>query len=310
VENFEYLPSVREFMPECMKKYLPLSVASCCPGIHPEVCSNRKELLPRAKEDVRDLQMDFDRFLRHICPLLDLEWRKYRRRAARHRIDRRMRELRLHDYASYLELLETDPLEADGLADLMRVTVSRFFRDRTCWSDLIEKAIPVILAENTADATFRVWSAGCCGGEEPYTMAVVWLEYLQPLFPGFTIDILATDIDDTSLARAYKGLFASSSLRETSPEIRDRWFILKKGMWMVDGRVKELVRFRKHNMMKDPLPAGIDLVFCRNLVFTYYRGDRLLTAARRLHAALRPGGSLMTGNAEIIDDPVTFLFEK
>jgi chemotaxis protein methyltransferase CheR len=253
--------------------------------------------------------MDFDRFLQQICPLLDLEWRKYRRRAARHRIDRRMRELCLHDYASYLERLKTDPLEADGLADLMRVTVSRFFRDRKCWSDMIETAIPGLLAGKTKDTAFRVWSAGCCGGDEPYTMAMVWLEYLQPLFPGFTIDILATDIDDSSLERAHTGLYTSSSLREASPEIRDRWFSRKNGMWLVDGRVKKLVRFRKHNMMKDPLPVGIDLILCRNLVFTYYRGDRLLTAAWRLHAALRHGGALMTGRAETIDVPLTFLFE-
>ncbi len=253
--------------------------------------------------------MDFDRFLRQICPPLDLDWRKYRRRAARHRVLRRMGELCLQEYDSYLELLKNDPEEANGLADLMRVTVSRFFRDRKCWFGMMENVLPALLPGKTTDNTFRVWSAGCCGGEEPYTMAICWLEYLRPLFPGFTIDILATDIDDASLARARAGLYSAASLREAPPELFDRWFKRQNGMWLVDGRVKELVRFRKHNLMKDPPPDGIGLVLCRYLVFTYFRGDRLLAAARHLHEALRPGGALMTGRSEILDDPLTRLFE-
>ncbi len=254
--------------------------------------------------------MEYDHFLRQVCPLLGLKWRKYRRRSARHRINQRIKELGLDDYASYLSRLKEDSREADGLADLMRVTVSRFFRDKACWSDLTARVLPALLAEKTSGKTFRVWSAGCCGGEEPYSMALVWLDYIRPLFPDFTFEILATDIDEPSLVRARRGLYDSASLREVPREIVDAHFSRNNGRWLVDGRVKDTVRFLKHNLMLDPAPSGMDLVLCRYLVFTYYGGDRLLAAAKRLHEALRPGGVLMTGSSETLDAPVRNLFES
>jgi chemotaxis methyl-accepting protein methylase len=254
--------------------------------------------------------VEYDHFLRQVCPLLGLKWRKYRRRSARHRINQRIQELGLADYASYLGRLKEDSREAAGLADLMRVTVSRFFRDRACWSQLTARVLPELLAEKTSDKTVRVWSAGCCGGEEPYSMALVWLEYLQPLFPDFTIEIFATDIDEPSLARARRGLYDTASLRELPREIVDAYFSRNNGRWLVDDRVKEPVRFLKHNLVLDPAPSGMDLVLCRYLVFTYYGGNRLLAAAMRLHEALRPGGVLMTGRSETLDAAVSSLFDS
>ena len=74
--------------------------------------------------------LNFDEFLKLACPPLDLQWRKYRRRAARHRVRARMDELGLGEYGDYLAILREDSQEASSLADLMRVTVSRFFRER------------------------------------------------------------------------------------------------------------------------------------------------------------------------------------
>src|SRR6266540_2749392 len=145
--------------------------------------------------------MTFDEFLREACADLDLAWRKYRRRSARHRLDERLRELGLDDYRAYLERLRTEPSEAAGLADLLRVTVSRFFRERGCWRDLTKIVLPALIAKRQT-GSLRIWSAGCCGGEEPYTVALAWLDYLQPLHPALEVEILATDIDETSLARA------------------------------------------------------------------------------------------------------------
>lgn len=97
--------------------------------------------------------MEYDHFLRQVCPLLGLKWRKYRRRSTGHRINQRITEFGLDDYASYLSRLKEDSREADGLADLMRVTVSRFFRDKACWADLTARVLPALLAEKTSGKT-------------------------------------------------------------------------------------------------------------------------------------------------------------
>ena len=255
--------------------------------------------------------MTFDRFLQEAAPHEEgLVWRKYRRRSARHRVELRIKELGLDGFAAYLDLLRRDPREASGLADLMRVTVSRFFREREEWRILADEVFPALLAEKTDAIACRAWSAGCCGGEEPYTLAMVWLEDIVPLHPGSALEIIASDIDGASLERASAARYHSSSLREVPPDTRARFFRLERGLWSLAGAVKGLVRLEQRNVMSGPLPSGMDLVLCRYLAFTYYRGERLLAATGRLWEALRPGGVLMVGNKERLGGPESAFFEK
>jgi chemotaxis methyl-accepting protein methylase len=78
-------------------------------------------------------------------------------------------------------------------------------------------------------------------------------------------------------------------LKIAAPALDLNW---RKYRRRVDSRSREAASFREHNLLEDPPPRGQDLVLCRYLAFTYYRGER------RLHAALRPGGALMIGRKE------------
>jgi len=238
--------------------------------------------------------MTFDDFLKAACPPLDLEWRKYRRRTSRHRVEARLRELGLDGFAGYLERLRCDPAEAAGLADRMRVTVSRFFRERQLWEGLFQTVLPALMQERPPTEPLRLWSVGCCGGEEPYTLALLWRERFAPR----SVEILATDIDAASLERARAAVYNLSSLREVPAVLRQRHFIRQDHCWRLDAAIAGQIRFAVHNMMTDPLPAGLDLICCRYLAFTYYQRERRLLAARRLWQALRPGGALMIGRKE------------
>jgi chemotaxis methyl-accepting protein methylase len=238
--------------------------------------------------------MTFDEFLKAACPPLDLEWRKYRRRTSRHRVEARLRELGLDGFAGYLERLRCDPAEAAGLADRMRVTVSRFFRERQLWEGLFQTVLPALMQERPPTEPLRLWSVGCCGGEEPYTLALLWRERFAPR----SVEILATDIDAASLERARAAVYNVSSLREVPTVLRQRHFIRQDHCWRLDAAIAGQIRFAVHNLMTDPLPAGLDLICCRYLAFTYYQRERRLLAARRLWQALRPGGALMIGRKE------------
>jgi chemotaxis methyl-accepting protein methylase len=246
-------------------------------------------------------QAGFDAFLQQACPPLDLAWRKYRRRSARRQVDERMRSLGLHSYAAYLERLRADPAEAAGLADLMHVTVSRFLRDRQRWLPLAREVIPELIREHPPGAPVRAWSVGCCNGEEPYSLAMVWLEHVSPSWPETRLEIIATDIDEAALERARRGIYATGSVRELAPELRARWLVRRDGVWEVDERVRCLVVFERKNLMIDPPPPDVDLVLCRYLVFTYYEAERRDRAVERLSRALRPGGALMIGAKECLD---------
>lgn len=242
--------------------------------------------------------MTFDEFLREACPPLDLEWRRYRRRAARHRVRGRILELGLEDYGAYLERLRSDPEEGAALADRMRVTVTRFFRERERWKTLAETVLPSLLASRSPEVPLRAWSAGCAGGEEPYTLAILWRWKVLPRHPGRSLHILGTDIDEPSLERARTALYSPGELREVLPEVRDRFFRRGDGLWTLLPEVVGMVEFCRHNLMTEPPPGTFDLVCCRYLPFTYFRRQRRVEAARRLRHSLAPDGALMIGAKE------------
>jgi chemotaxis methyl-accepting protein methylase len=248
-----------------------------------------------------DTSGEFDAFLQQACPPLDLAWRKYRRRSARRQVMARLRALGLPGYTAYLERLRTDRAEAAGLADLMHVTVSRFLRERQRWLPLAARVIPQLIRERPQGAPIRAWSVGCCNGEEPYSLAIVWLEHVRPSWPETDLEIVATDIDEAALERARRGEYAAGSLRELAPELHTRWFTRHGGSWRIDERVRRLVLFERSNLMTDPPPPEVDLVLCRYLVFTYYEGERQRRAVEHLRSALRPGGALMIGARERLD---------
>ena len=252
--------------------------------------------------------MHFDDFLKKACSPLNLDWRKYRRRAARHRVNERIKELGLQGYASYMERLRTDSAEAEMLSDVMLVTISRFFREEDRWEKLKEEVLPQLVKNCPDNRSVRAWSIGCCGGEEPYTLALLWLHYMKSRYPGRILEILGTDLDVSSLNRASHGVYTDSSLREVPEEILHRWFHQEKGLWKLDTRVKQMVRFRHHHFIRDPLPEEMDLVFARYLPFTYYKETRRLSATQRLWLALRPGGALMIGCKEDLGLPERELF--
>ena len=245
--------------------------------------------------------LSFDGFLQEACPPLDLDWRRYRRRESRRRVRERLRELGLADYAAYLRYLREDPQEADALPNRMRVTVTRFFRERATWQTIADSILPRLAAE-APDGVLRALSVGCAGGEEPYSLTLVWLHWLQPRFPRHRLQVLATDIDEANLARAARGLYPPSSLREVPESIRETWFRPEPaGHLRLDPAAAALVSFRRCDLLSDPLPAGFDLVLCRYLAFTYFIGERRQAAAQRLRASLRPRGFLVIGRTENLD---------
>jgi len=253
--------------------------------------------------------MNFDTFLRKAALVSGINWRKYRRRAARRQMKTRMETLGFATLEDYLDRLISDPEERAHLPDLMRVTVSRFFRENEYWQALADTVLPELLTGMEDLAPVRIWSAGCCGGEEPYTMAMVWIEAIASSCPGRPVEIVASDIDLPSLERARAGRYDWGALREVPHEARERFFIPDGTAWRIDDRVRELVRLERRNLMSDPLPCGMDLILCRYLVFTYYEGELLRVAMARLWNVLRPGGVLMTGKKEHLPEEASTLFE-
>jgi len=144
-------------------------------------------------------------------------------------------------------------------------------------------------------APLRIWSAGCASGEEAYSLAMTLLDCGRP--PGMD-RVLATDVSERSLEHARIGRYGSWSFRRELPELRARYFTGDPPRAEVVPAVRQLVQFRRHNLAKDPAPAGpFDVVLCRN-VLIYFEAETSAQVLKKLLGAVRPGGYLIVGPVE------------
>jgi len=149
--------------------------------------------------------------------------------------------------------------------------------------------------------SLHLWSAGCSTGEEPYTLAMFLLEESSGLLADWHFDILATDLNDNSLALGRAGTYGEYALRSTSGPLRQRYFTtLSDGRLRVNDHLKSIVRFERVNLHDDStmrLLKGMDVIFCCN-VLIYFDLTSKRKVIEHFHSNLMPGGYLFLGHAE------------
>ncbi|HEX2026741.1 MAG TPA: protein-glutamate O-methyltransferase CheR [Nitriliruptorales bacterium] len=201
-----------------------------------------------------------------------------------------------NDSAAYVALLRRDDAAFDQLVAEVTVTESYFFREPGHFAALRTTIVPDLIADRPAHHVLRFWSAGCAGGEEPYTLAIVldqagWADRSR---------ILATDLSTSALDRARRAVYADWSLRSLEHRQRRLWFRPVVGGHRLDERYARRVTFRRSGLLDespvdgDVARAGFDVILCRN-VLVHLTSDAVRQVAARLAAALAPWGRLITG---------------
>jgi chemotaxis protein methyltransferase CheR len=192
-------------------------------------------------------------------------------------------------------LLDSPEWCPDGqlLANHLTVGETYFFR----YPESLE-AVGRKIQSQEITGTFRIWSAGCSTGEEPYSIAIL----AKRSFPERQISITGTDLNALSLEKASKGVYGKWSFRTTPQWMRSRYFSqVDKHLWSVDPGVRKAVNFARVNLVDSCLPPatqGMDMILCRN-VLMYLRPTAASRAIRNLHQALNPGGWLLVSPVEI-----------
>lgn len=250
-------------------------------------------------------------FLKWYLPRLHLRWQGFRkvRRQVYKRIIRRLQELRLPNIGAYREYLEHHADEWAILDTLSWISISRFYRDRGIFQELEREILPQLaeLVISGAQYTLRCWSAGCSGGEEPYTLAMLWQSRLAEHSPALDFQIVATDIDPRAIQRAERGCYAASSLKELPPKWRDQAFTMERGEFCIKRECRVAVTFAVQDI-RAGAPAGVfHLILCRNFVFTYFDEESQRATLERLKARLVSGGALIIGKLESLPEGVSGL---
>ncbi len=240
-------------------------------------------------------------FLEWALPQCDLRWPgffKVRRQVCK-RLKRRMRELSLGDFPAYRSRLEADPAEWGAFDECCLITISRFFRDRGVFGALRTYVLPDIAARVAREGRVAcIWSAGCASGEEPYTLKIIWDCEVALFFPDARVSILATDVDDTMLARARRGCFEPSSLRELPPNFIEQAFDRVGPLYSIKTRYREGVEFLRQDLRRQVPALLFDLILCRYVAFTYFAEPLQERVLGRIMDRLAPNGYLTIGTHE------------
>ncbi|HET8764655.1 MAG TPA: protein-glutamate O-methyltransferase CheR [Rhodanobacter sp.] len=229
----------------------------------------------------------------------------HKRQLVQGRLARRLRKLRLPDYAAYCDLLRADKDgELGELASVISTNVTAFFREPHHYELLENELLPQWLDRKRRDGDrLRIWSAGCSSGEEPYAIAMVLAEALEKAGAAhLDAKILATDLSPQVLETARAGVYAIDKLGGISAERRHRWLLrgagANEGYVRVHPRLRELVTVQPLNLLHDwPMKGPFDAIFCRNVVIYFDTPTKKRLFSR--YAALLPaGGYLFLGHSE------------
>ncbi len=220
------------------------------------------------------------------------------------RILKRIQSLKLNSLYDYVNFIK-NPMnrsELKNLFDAITINETYFFRAEQQFESLEKIIIPELIKNKSESSspTIRIWSAACSTGEEPYTIAMIVLEKIKPLYPNVQFQILGSDISTQVLDFAINGVYKDYSVRNMPEFYLKKYFIAKDGLFYLKDEVKRLVRFSNINLFDASqvrMVSNCDVIFCAN-VLIYFDIPAKQKVVSYLYDALNVGGYLFVGYSE------------
>ncbi|MGB9703000.1 MAG: CheR family methyltransferase [Candidatus Kapaibacteriota bacterium] len=219
------------------------------------------------------------------------------------RVAKRLEELpvpNFEEYAKYIQKKENQE-EIIALLDAVTINETYFFRANQQFDAIYKLVIPDII-KNKLDLqkVVRIWSAATSTGEEAYTLAILILEHLQPKYPDYTFQILASDINTNVLEVAKKGIYKEYSIKNMEPQYISKYFDISGSNYILKENVKKMVKFAQINLYDTDVVRslkGVDLIICAN-VLIYFDLDSKKKVVSNLYDILNTNGYLFIGYSE------------
>jgi len=243
--------------------------------------------------------------LKYFCDLIEeragIHLKPAKHDLVRTRLRSRIGAHNLQSYTEYKDLLaslsDNNP-EWEIFTNLLTTNKTDFFREPKHFDFLINQIIPEW--SRTHQKTFKVWSAACSTGEEPYTLAMILSRYLPK---GKDFKIFATDIDTEVLKVAQNAVYGVTKQHEIPKDYQQPCIELgrreAKNWFRIKPELKERVVFKQHNLIERmaPNPDTFDLVLCRN-VLIYFAPENIDFVQAKLFTTVKPGGHFFIGHSE------------
>jgi two-component system CheB/CheR fusion protein len=235
------------------------------------------ELMPNAIEDYikygEDLLTDSQNDENDLAAIINLikeksplDFTDYKQTTILRRTKKRATLGNFNTLSSYLAFLKLNPTEVELLAKEFLISVTSFFRDKEAFDYIQSHVLPVILEKLKPDEELKMWIAGCATGEEVYSMAIMIAEQLHGNYKDIQVKLFATDIDSAALIQAGKAIYKPGALKNVSAERLEKYFTKEGEHYKVNGAIRKMVIFAKHDLVKNPPYCNMHFISCRNLL--------------------------------------------
>jgi two-component system CheB/CheR fusion protein len=242
---------------------------------------------------------EFENLLEHLKVSRGFDFAAYKRSTLARRIDKRMATIDVGSYGEYVDYLQVHPEEFGQLFNAILINVTSFFRDPETFEYLRTDVIPALLQGKGDSEQIRVWSAGCASGEECYSVAIMLAEILGPDPFRDRVKIYATDVDEEELAIARAASYTDRQMEDMPQELRTKYFDRNGSRWIFKKDFRRSVIFGRHDLLDDAPISRVDVLICRNTLM-YFNHEAQARIVSRFHFALREGGYLVLGRAEML----------
>ncbi len=246
--------------------------------------------------------MDMAYFKQWVLREFNINLAAYKPNQLHRRINSLMSRVGANSIDEYIELLKRDGEQRQKFLDFITINVSEFFRNPDIFEELKVRLKEELLPRNSP---LKIWSAACSIGAEPYSVAM----YLDELSHGVRHTIIATDIDNTIIERAKKGEYVLSEVKNVKKEYLDKYFTIKDDKYIISPIIKNLITFKKHDLILQNYESNFDLIICRNVVI-YFNQDVKDKIYEKFSKSLKKGGLLFVGATESIYNYRDYGFEK
>jgi chemotaxis protein methyltransferase CheR len=256
----------------------------------------------------RDMKMftgswDYTRFKKAFYAKTGLNLDCYKDKQMERRIRQMMLRENRPDFNLFYNYLSVNLPAMERFCHYLTINTSEFFRDGNVFNCLEKDVFPQLLKNYPQG--LKIWSAGCSMGAEPLSIAII----LHKLNALRRAKVLATDIDENVLMVAQKGCFNQRYLSKTPNNLLQRYFKKDGENYWIKDVLKKAVIFKKHNLLIDKPIPGCHMILCRN-VFIYFKSETQKLLLERFSCSLEPGGFLVIGSAEYINNPGKYGLSK
>lgn len=252
-------------------------------------------------DELANSDLGLDILLRQLRTEIGLNLKQYKPNYLKRRIGVRMRSTGCTDYLQYRQYIKRNPEEGQRLINDLTINVTEFFRDRDVYEAIRKKVVPELIDYKRESRIYslRAWSAGCATGEEPYSLAILFLDALEKEggAKSWTVRVTATDLDDKALEKAREARY--ETVKPLPGLILNDYFTREGDLYAVREEVKKPVRFLLMDIMKQPPLRHLDLILCRN-VLIYFEREKQHVILEIFSRCLRPGGFLVLGKSEAV----------